>query len=67
MRFAADHKGLYILSIILATIGVACSLAPYYAVSEIIIGLIAGTKDISFIWVGVLLQRCFFSAGRFFI
>ena len=55
MSFVTDHKGLYILSIILAVVGVACSMVPYYVVSKLIIGLVSGIKDLWFYmaWCGV--------------
>jgi len=56
MSFVADHKGLYILSIILAIIGVACSMVPYYVVSKLIIGLVAVIKG-SFVLYGLVWRR----------
>ena len=55
MSFAAAHKGFYISSVIFAVIGVACGMGPYYAVSKLIIGLISGTREISFFmsWCGI--------------
>ena len=48
-----DHGGQYILSVVLAIIGVAFSLAPYFAVIGIVQGLMDGVKDFSF-----YLSRC---------
>ena len=43
-----DHGGQYILSVTLAIIGVAFSLAPYFVVIGVVQGLMDGVKDFSF-------------------
>ena len=48
-----DHGGQYVLSVVLAIIGVASSLAPYFVVIGIVQGLMEGLKDFSF-----YLSRC---------
>ena len=48
-----DHGGQYILSVVLAIIGVAFSLAPYFVVIGVVQGLMDGVKDFSF-----YLSRC---------
>lgn len=47
-EFAGPHKGNYIASVILAVLGVAASMVPYFAVSQIVIRLIGGGRD--FAW-----------------
>ena len=59
-----DHGGQYVLSVILAVIGVAFSVAPYFVVVGIVQGLMEGRQDFSF-----YLTRCLIMAalwlGRF--
>ncbi|WP_018591267.1 ABC transporter ATP-binding protein [Terrisporobacter glycolicus] len=43
--FASDHKKYYIISVICAVIGVACSILPYYLVARIVVDLVNGVKD----------------------
>ena len=43
-----DHGGQYILSVILAVIGVAFSVAPYFVVVGIVQGLMEGQQDFAF-------------------
>ena len=43
-----DHGGQYILSVILAVIGVAFSVAPYFVVVGIVQGLMDGQQDFAF-------------------
>ena len=52
-----DHGGQYILSVVLAIIGVAFSLAPYFVVIGVVQGLMDGVKDFSF-----YLSRCLIMA-----
>ena len=52
-----DHGGQYVLSVVLAIIGVAFSLAPYFVVIGIVQGLMNGVKDFSF-----YLSRCLIMA-----
>ena len=52
-----DHGGQYVLSVVLAIIGVAFSLAPYFVVISIVQGLMNGVKDFSF-----YLSRCLIMA-----
>ena len=53
-----DHGGQYILSVTLAIIGVAFSLAPYFVVIGVVQGLMDGVKDFSF-----YLSRCLIMAA----
>ena len=48
-----NHGGEYILSVALAVIGVGFSIAPYFAVIEIVKALMAGNKELGF-----YLTRC---------
>ena len=43
-----DHGGQYVLSVILAIIGVAFSVAPYFVVVGIVQGLMNGQQDFAF-------------------
>ncbi len=54
-EFAGPHKGNYIASVVLAVLGVACSMVPYFAISRMIIRLIDGERDFSYyaVWCGV--------------
>ena len=52
-----DHGGQYVLSVVLAIIGVAFSLAPYFVVIAVVQGLMNGVKDFSF-----YLNRCLIMA-----
>ena len=53
-----DHGGQYVLSVVLAIIGVAFSLAPYFVVIGIVQGLMGGVKDFPF-----YLSRCLIMAA----
>lgn len=55
MAFAAYCKGKYIFSVIIAILGVACGMIPYYAVSRLIIGLVEGISELSYYltWCGI--------------
>ena len=53
-----DHGGQYVLSVILAIVGVAFSLAPYFVVIGIVQGLMDGQKNFSF-----YLTRCLIMAA----
>ena len=68
-----DHGGQYVLSVILAVIGVAFSVAPYFVVVGIVQGLMEGRQDFSFyltkclimaaLWLGRVLFHSFFTAA----
>lgn len=55
------HKGQYVLSVILAVVGVAFSIAPYFVVVGIVHGLMGGNKDLSY-----YLMRCLMIAALWF-
>ena len=52
-----DHGGQYALSVVLAILGVAFSLAPYFVVIGVVQGLMDGVKDFS-----LYLSRCLLMA-----
>lgn len=52
------HKGQYLLSVILAIIGVGFSVAPYFVVAGIVKGFMEGEKELDF-----YLIRCLIIAG----
>ncbi len=45
VEFASTYKSKYVLSVITATCGVACSIVPYLMVAEIIKELVGGNRD----------------------
>ena len=52
------HKGQYVLSVVLAIIGVGFSVAPYFVVAGIVQKLMEGSRDLNF-----YLIRCLIIAG----
>ena len=58
MELAEGQRGEYLLSILAALLGVACSLAPYFLIVQIITALVNGTADVS-----QCLTRCAWMAG----
>ena len=57
-EFAGSHKSQYIASILLALVGVAFSIAPYFIIADIVRNLIAGTGDLHH-----MLLQCLIMAG----
>lgn len=57
LEYAGQFKGTYIASLVLAIMGVACKLVPYFSVSKIIILLLGGTRNFDeyLRWLGVIL------------
>lgn len=53
-----NHGGEYVLSVILAVVGVAFSVAPYFAVIGVVRGLMNGQRELSF-----YLTRCLIMAA----
>ena len=47
MELAAPYKGEYVLSVILAILGVAAGLLPFFAVSKIVILLMDGETSVA--------------------
>ena len=58
-----DHGGQYVLSVILAVIGVAFSVAPYFVVVGIVQGLMDGQQDFAF-YLGKCLIMAVLWLGR---
>ncbi|QQO07775.1 ABC transporter ATP-binding protein [Breznakiella homolactica] len=48
LDFASPHRRGYIASVIFATLGVACGMAPYFCVARMVIALIQGVREIPF-------------------
>ena len=48
LSWSEEKKGWYVASVLLAVIGVAGSIVPYFAVGQMISGVLAQTKDFSF-------------------
>lgn len=46
--FASPYKGAYIGSVLLAALGVACGMVPYFAAAGILTALLGGGRDIGF-------------------
>lgn len=47
-QFASPHRGGYIASLSFATLGVACGMAPYFCVAQIVLALLRGETAIGF-------------------
>lgn len=72
MELAAPYKGKYVLSVVLAILGVAAGLVPFFVVSKIVLWLMGGETTISVYlrWcviagVGFLAKVCFFNLSTF--
>lgn len=72
MELAAPYKGKYVLSVVLAILGVAAGLVPFFVVSKIVLLLMGGETTISVYlrWcviagVGFLAKVCFFNLSTF--
>lgn len=48
MEFASIHKGMYILSVIIAILGVVCSIIPFFLIGKITTELLSGNRDWDF-------------------
>ena len=70
-EFAGEKKSLYLASVILAIIGVACSIVPYIIMGDMVAKLVGGNRDGQFylrdgiimavFWIGsyvISWQRC---------
>ena len=62
MEWAGPARGLYALSVILAIVGVAGNIAPYYAAGRMIAGVIDGNRDFAFYQ-----QWCLFAAVAYLV
>ncbi|MCC8167380.1 MAG: ABC transporter ATP-binding protein/permease [Planctomycetes bacterium] len=49
-EWARPHRRGYIAAVLAAVAGVICALVPYFAVSRIVVGLMAGERDMAFYW-----------------
>lgn len=56
-ELAGTHRRAYVLSVILAVLGVACGMIPYFAVASVMLGLMEGMADLHryALWCGVIL------------
>ena len=69
---AGPHRRQFVLSVVLAVLGVAFSVAPYFAVAGIVKGLMAGEKNLTYyltqagiialLWLGRVLCHAFSTA-----
>lgn len=57
-NFAKPHKTGYVISVILAIIGVASGMVPYFAAARMIISLLGGDRDIT-----LYLKCCLIAGG----
>ena len=62
LEWAGPARGLYVLSVVLAIVGVAGNVAPYYAAGRMIAGVIDGNRDFGFYQ-----QWCLFAAAAYLI
>ncbi|MDF2477656.1 MAG: transporter, ATP-binding/permease protein [Sphingobacterium sp.] len=72
MEFAAPYKRKYVLSVVLAILGVAAGLVPFFVVSKIVLLLMGGemTVPVYLKWcviagIGFLSKVCFFNLSTF--
>ena len=60
VEFARPHKTGYIVSVVLAVLGVAFGIVPYFATARMTIELLSGNRDLSFYMVWCLISGgCF--------
>ena len=60
IEFARPHKTGYIISVVLAVLGVAFGIVPYFATARMTIELLSGNQDLSFYMVWCLISGgCF--------
>lgn len=60
--FAQPYRGKFMLSIVLAVVGVAAGFVPYFAVAEMIVRLLEGNRDTAF-----YLNWCLVAAGGYIV
>ncbi|PWJ52311.1 ABC transporter ATP-binding protein [Faecalicatena contorta] len=65
-EWAAPHKGGYIASLSFATVGVACGIAPYFCVAQIVLALLRGELSIGFYGFYCLLAAGFWALRYLF-
>lgn len=63
MEFTGMHKGLYAASILVAAVGVACSIIPYFLMGDMIQKLLLGNKDWNMYLSKILMMAAFWT-GR---
>ena len=56
VEFARPHKTSYIVSVVLAVLGVAFGIVPYFATARMTIELLSGNRDLSFYMVWCLIS-----------
>ena len=60
VEFARPHKTGYIVSVVLAVLGVTFGIVPYFATARMTIELLSGNQDLSFYMVWCLISGgCF--------
>ncbi len=57
-EFASIHKKTYVMSVVLAVLGVFCGLAPYFLIGNMVKELLKGNQEFSF-----YLTQCLWMAG----
>ena len=62
VEFARPHKTGYIVSVVLAVLGVAFGIVPYFATARMTIELLSGNRDLSF-----YMMWCLISGGGFIL
>jgi len=56
---AGEHKNQYVVSVVLAILGVACSVAPFFVITKIVQGIMEGQKELSFYVTQCLVMAVF--------
>ena len=56
IEFARPHKTGYIVSVVLAVLGVTFGIVPYFATARMTIELLSGNRDLSFYMVWCLIS-----------
>ncbi|MBR4164480.1 MAG: ABC transporter ATP-binding protein [Solobacterium sp.] len=56
---AGEHKKQYVVSVVLAILGVACSVAPFFVITKIVHGIMEGQKEVSFYVTQCLVMAVF--------
>lgn len=65
-EFASPHKSGYIASLVFATLGVACGMAPYFCVAQIVLALLRGEGSLRFYGLYCLLAAGFWALRYLF-
>ncbi len=56
---AGEHKKQYVASVLLAILGVVCSVAPFFVIAKIVQGIMEGQKEFSFYMIQCLMMAVF--------